>query len=87
MSSYSVRKIAFGRDHCLLLFSNGQLGAFGDNEGGQLGIDPRANPKRTKNFFCFTPEIPIQDKYYHITIIFESAFSITKKKAATKWQL
>ncbi len=63
MSSFSVRKIAFGRDHCLLLFSNGQLGAFGDNEGGQLGIDPRANPKMTKNFFCFTPEIPIQDKY------------------------
>lgn len=58
-----VRKITIGKNHCIFLLSNGQLGAFGDNDNGQLGIDVKSSHKVKKNFILFTPAIPLEDKY------------------------
>ena len=38
-----VKKIAIGKNHCLILFENGQLFGFGGNEEGQLGMNIRDN--------------------------------------------
>jgi alpha-tubulin suppressor-like RCC1 family protein len=35
----SVRKVVCGTNHCLILFSDGQLAGFGGNEEGQLGFE------------------------------------------------
>jgi len=38
-----VKKIVTGRNHCLILFENGQLFGFGGNEEGQLGMNIKDN--------------------------------------------
>ena len=38
-----IKKIVIGKNHCLILFENGQLFGFGGNEEGQLGMNINEN--------------------------------------------
>ena len=46
-----------------MLFKDGRLGCFGNNDNGQLGIDAKKYSQSKNDLIIYTPEIPLMEKF------------------------
>jgi len=71
----NVRKIVSGNDHCLILFTNGELVGFGSNALGQLGLKITKENAELTDLKLLKPIIPSVNSYEVVDISAGENFS------------